>query len=299
MFLGRSQMTNWLAIVNPRAGRSRSAQWRARMAERLQRALGAEVVFTERPGHATELAAGAQAFEGLAVFGGDGTVAEAVNGMALERQRLLLLAGGTGNGLARGLGLTSLDAAFAAARANRLRHLDLVRVNFRCHGQENWTLEISTASVGYAAEAAALANIYFKRLGALCYPLAATLQAARQPAFPLTVRVDQGAPVERCLSNVMVNNTRHAGNFSAFRQSDPGDGKMEVLLARAGFGPQLLHNLAVLTRTYFFATAAEFTARTLQLTLPSPHRLMIDGELREGVTEVRFEVLPGQLRCVA
>jgi len=153
--------------------------------------------------------------------------------------------------------------------------------------------------VGYAAEVVVLANRYFKFLGELCYPLAATLQAARQTAFPITVQLDEITSEKQRLSNIMINNTRHAGNFCAFRQSDPGDGRLEVLLARANFGQQFLHNLAVLSRTYFYATATEITARTLTLTLPSPQRLMIDGELWENILWACFEVLPGKLRCVA
>ena len=289
----------WLAIINPRAGHRRSPRWSEAITRRLERELGAQVVFTQRPGHARALAASACHFEGLAVFGGDGTTADVVNGMAVDRQKLLLLAGGTGNGLARDLGLQSLDAAFAAVRANRLRHLDLIRVSFQSQGQAESLLAISTASIGFAAEVVVLANRFFKPLGALCYPLAATLQSLRQAVFPLLVSIDGGAVVNYWLSNVLVNNTRHAGNFSAFRQADPGDGKMEVLLARAGAGPQLLHNLAVLTHTYFYATASEFQARSLTIHLPTPRRLMIDGEVWDAVSALRFELLAGRLACVA
>lgn len=288
----------WLAIVNPSAGYSRSIRWQKSFAESLNRELNAVVVFTQQPGHATELAR-LSTVEGLAVFGGDGTVAEVVNGMDLDRQRLLVLAGGTGNGLARDLGLTSLDRAFAAARANRSRSLDIIRVTFRTLSRTYSRLAISTASVGYAAEVVALANPYFKPLGWWCYPLSATLQAARQTAFPLKVSIDEGEPVERRLSNAMINNTRHAGNFSAFRASDLSDGLMEVLMARADFGRQFLHNLAVLSKTYFYQTASEITARTLSLALFAPQRLMIDGELWDDVIEARFEVLPGKLQCIA
>jgi diacylglycerol kinase (ATP) len=287
----------WLAIVNPHAGYARSTHWRENFAARLQRELSAEVVFAQRHGHATELARSSQT-EGLAVFGGDGTVAEVVNGMNLDRQRLLLLAGGTGNGLARDLGLTSLDAAIKAAHSERIQLLDLIQVTFQMEAESFSRLAISTASVGYAAEVVVLANRYFKRLGGWCYPLSATLQAARQAGFPVNVAVDEGEPVEKQLTNVMVNNTRHAGNFSAFRATSLSDGQMEVLLARANFAGQFLHNLAVLTRTYFHQTAPEFGARKISLAMPSPRRLMIDGELWENVRIVKFEILPGRLQCV-
>ncbi|HLO14787.1 MAG TPA: hypothetical protein VK206_08160, partial [Anaerolineales bacterium] len=115
--------------------------------------------------------------------------------------------------------------------------------------------------------------------------------------FSLKVSIGDGDPVERLLSNVMVNNTRHAGNFSAFRASNLSDGLMEVLLARANFASQFMHNLAVLTKTYFYQTAAEISTHRLHLVLPSPQRLMIDGELWENVIEIRFEVLPRRLQC--
>jgi diacylglycerol kinase (ATP) len=291
--------STWLAIVNPIAGSRHSARRLQGLTDRLKWELGAQVVFTERPGHAMQLAVEAKSSEGLAVFGGDGTVSEVVNGMSLKSQRLLLLAGGTGNGLARDLGLTSLDASFASARANRIRRLDLIRVTFRTMDQGNSKLEISTASLGYAAEVVVLSNQHFKWLGPLCYPLAATLQAGRQLSFPLIVQLEQGQQTRHQLSNVMVNNTRHAGNFSAFRQSHPDDGKMDILLACASFMPQVFHNLAVLTKTYFYSTSQEFMARAISFTLPTTMKLMIDGELWEGVTEVRFEILPGILQCVA
>jgi len=289
--------TAWLAIVNPYAGYFHSTRWQESFAEHLRRELDAEVIFTQYPGHATELAASAKA-EGLAVFGGDGTVAEVVNGMDLDRQRLLLLAGGTGNGLARDLGLTSLDMAITAARENRIGLLDLIHVTFREQNQNHSRLAISTAAVGYAAEVVVLANRHFKKLGSWCYPLAATLQAARQSAFPVNISIEGNVFIEQRLSNVMINNTRHAGNFSAFRGSDLGDGRMEVLLAKAGFISQFLHNLAVLSKTYFYRTASEISARKLNLILPSPQRLMIDGEMWENVMEAQFEVLPGKLHCV-
>ncbi len=289
----------WLAVVNPSAGRPRSPRQQRAIAGQLARELGAEVVFTEHRGHAEALSAEARMFAGVAVLGGDGTTAEVVNGMDLDRQVLLVLAGGTGNSLARDLRLTSLEAAFAAARDGRRRTLDLLRVTFQVQHQSHTRLAISTTSVGYAAEVVGLTNQFYKSLGALCYPLAAAVQAARQRSFPLVLTVDSGPAREGWLSNVMVNNTCHAANFRAFRQADPSDGQMDVLLARAGCASQLLHNLAVLTRTYLYATAAEFRARQLCLRLPAPQRLMMDGELQEGVAEVQFEVLAKKLTCIA
>src|SRR5919198_2578067 len=136
----------WLAIVNPKAGHSHSANWRRLFSERLRRELNADVIFTEHRGHATELAR-ASKVEGLAVFGGDGTIAEVVNGMNLDRQRLLLLPGGTGNGLARDLRCGSVDMLIAAAHSNSLLSLDLISITFRTQSGVHTRLAISTVSI--------------------------------------------------------------------------------------------------------------------------------------------------------
>ncbi len=290
----------WLTIVNPRAGGRQRDGWHQPLVKRLERELGAEVVFTDHPGHATALASAAREAEGFVVVGGDGTIGEVVNGMDLDRQAVLLLAAGTGNGLARDLGLASFEAGFAAARLRRRSALDLIRVSYRLGGQDRFDsrLAVSTAGVGYVADAVQLAGRYFKGLGWLCYPVAAAVQAARQGCLSLAVELDEGPAAQRSLSNVMVNNTQHAGNFRPFRRADLRDGRFEVLLARAGFIGQLAHNVSILSGTYLYAPAAEVAARTLSLRLAGPQLLMIDGELWEQVVEVRFEVLPGKLQCV-
>ncbi len=287
----------WLAIVNPVAGHPRSLKWQDSFAKRLEHELRAEVAFTEYPGHAEELARDS-AHAGVAVFGGDGTVAEAVNGMDLDRQRLLLLAGGTGNGLARDLNITSLERALHAAQSDTYRRIDLIKITFHSEDhQVRSRLAISTASVGYAAEVVVLANRYFKRLGNWCYPVSATIQALRQPALQIKVAIDDQPLCDHQLTNIMINNTRHAGNFSAFRNSDTSDGKFEFLLAKAGFWGQFTHNLAVLSQTYFYQTAEERIASNLTLVLSLPQRLMIDGELWQDIREVHFSILPGKLCC--
>jgi diacylglycerol kinase family enzyme len=288
----------WLAIVNPMAGARRPAQWYRALAGRLRRDLGARVAFTHRAGHAAQLAPAPWA-DRLAVFGGDGTLAEVVNAMDLERQALLVVAGGTGNGLARDLGLTSLRASLQAGRRDRRRALDLVRVRFcDAAGHLRQRLMVSTASLGYAAEVVRLAAYLPKRLGSLCYTLAAGAQAFRQGTFALSLSVDGGPFERRCLSNIVVNNTCHAGNFPAFPQAGLSDGKFDVHMARAGAGLQLVYDLTTLARTQALVPLPAFAARCLTCRLDQPQRLMLDGELWESVTEVDFQVEPRQAQCL-
>ena len=292
-------MERWLIIVNPAAGGGRAGRDGPRaFARQLARALRADVAHTEGPGHATALAAGAADHIGLAVVGGDGTVSEVVNGMDRGRQALLVAGAGTGNGLARDLGLATPRAVLAAARRDRHRSFDLARVTFRDRDGWHGRLMVSTAGVGFVAEATARAHGGYKRVGPTGYALAAARQVLHQRPFEAVVRLGASPARTLTLTNAMINNTRHAGNFKAFPGTDPADGRLRVLLARAGAAAQLAHAASVLSRTYAFTTGSEHEARSATMTLANPQRLMVDGELWEDVSAVRFDVLPGALARV-
>ena len=119
-------------IVNPaaRKGGART-RWPAIQAELAKRLGPVEPLFTEAPGHATELARTALA-EGVRRFvavGGDGTVNETLNGLLDPSGRLVEpdavlcpVPAGTANELCRALGfLADASRAFDAAASPRPR----------------------------------------------------------------------------------------------------------------------------------------------------------------------------------
>ena len=116
-------------IVNPYASRVTPE-----LAEQVANALGAaETVFTERAGHATELARDADA-DAVVVFSGDGGFNEVLNGARPETVLGFVPGGGT-SVLPRALGLPRepVEAARAIA-AGRTRRISLGRANGRRFG---------------------------------------------------------------------------------------------------------------------------------------------------------------------
>jgi diacylglycerol kinase (ATP) len=171
-----------LVIHNPTAGR-RAARKLARWRVALD-ALEAQVtlVHTEAPLHAIELAAGADArsFDAVAVAGGDGTINEAVNGLARSGLPLALLPLGTANVLANELGLPrDLDtlariAAFAPART-----VWPAEIASAAHA-EPWRF-LLMAGVGFDAEVVAHLDLRLKRrIGKGAYALGSVAQLLRR-----------------------------------------------------------------------------------------------------------------------
>ena len=109
-----------MMIINPAAGRG---GYKKELPEALKLlsdgGYAPSVFFTERRGHATELAAEyGGSFEKLIVLGGDGTLAEAIAGLMTMEQRPQIgyIPIGTANDIARTVGLTKNDILGGARR---------------------------------------------------------------------------------------------------------------------------------------------------------------------------------------
>lgn len=123
-------------IINPKSGtRSRSG-----LAKSVRAVFGddCEVAYTEYHGHATSLARqGAEAgYSRVVAVGGDGTVNEAANGLLDTGVPLAIVPYGSGNGLARHLGIPmKTDAALQLAMGGQEVDVDCGSVsgrNFFC-----------------------------------------------------------------------------------------------------------------------------------------------------------------------
>jgi YegS/Rv2252/BmrU family lipid kinase len=125
-------------ILNPCSGRNVRRPWLARFVREFiaGRGLAADLVLTERPGHATGLAQAALAAgcDRVIAIGGDGTMNETAQALLHSSAALGLVPCGSGNGLALHLGIpTRLSAALALAAdpAARVAAIDTGTANGR------------------------------------------------------------------------------------------------------------------------------------------------------------------------
>ena len=92
-------------IVNPIAGPSREDIGSVIRGELRPTGIDFDLLWTRRPGHATELALGADDDAIVAAVGGDGTVNEVASALVGKEAALGIIPRGSGNGLARSLGI--------------------------------------------------------------------------------------------------------------------------------------------------------------------------------------------------
>ncbi len=221
--------------------------------------------------------------------GGDGTVRACAEALAGTSIPLAIVPAGTGNLLARNLGIPE-DPARAVANAcgGRRRHLDVGRVNGEAFAV--------MAGVGFDARMIADAPRKWKnRIGSLAY-VASGLRHLRDPNDPMRVRVDGKTIAEGHFTSVLVGNVgKVQADLRVFPDADPTDGRLDVLwVAVDGVWDWVAAAGAVLlgrTDSRIDRSCGE----RIEVDLGRPVPYEIDGEERPPTTRLAFDVVPEAL----
>jgi diacylglycerol kinase (ATP) len=206
------------------------------------------------PGDAETLAAElAGEVDVLVVFGGDGTVHEVANGLPLPGRGPLvaLLPAGTGNDLARAIGMPPDPVAAAAELADaRPRPLDLLECGpgrgtsgrGRGHPAVAGSAQVAVGprraangiNAGFAAAATdVLPRRVKKALGPAAYLVGGVRAGINPPTWPARVEVDGRVVEGEALAVVVGNGGSFGGGRWLIPDADVGDGLLDVLVVPA------------------------------------------------------------------
>jgi diacylglycerol kinase (ATP) len=217
-------------FVNPTAGRGRGAH-AAQPAASALRAAGFSVrtVLGENAGDALTRARAAVAdgTGALIAVGGDGMAHLALQAVAGTRTPLGLVAVGTGNDLARALGLPVRDPAAAgrriadALKGGDLRDIDLGRVGDRWFG--------TVLASGFDSRVNDRGNRMRWPTGRFKYDLAMIAELAAFRPFPYRIRLDDGEVREIEATLVAVGNgSSYGGGMRICPDADLTDGLFDI-----------------------------------------------------------------------
>ena len=288
-----------LIIVNPAAAGGRLGREWPKLQRRLETVgVTSEVVFTEAPGHATELASriAADRVGRVLVAGGDGTVCEAAEGLAQSSRgcELAILPLGTGNDGARTLGIPlGFEAAAAAALNGATRTVDLIRVGDR--------MVLNAIGIGLTADINdRAARIKWVR-GIAVYLGTAAVSLFKFRA-PMVRIVADGRVISSTMTILAIHNgPTTGGGFALTPDAVPDDGFLDATLVPDVPVSGRLQRLVGALRGTLHTMDGSLVLQTKVLELHHDEPLAVHFDGNQGRLEgpvTRFEVVPKALKVV-
>ncbi|NPV85199.1 MAG: diacylglycerol kinase family lipid kinase [Anaerolineae bacterium] len=303
-------MARYKVIVNPTAGKGVAGASIPILEQKLNESgMAYELVKTERPWHAAELARQAirSGFEVAVAVGGDGTVNEIINGIVAAQEAgegnisLGIIPIGTGNDFAYGVGiLPGLNSNIATLTNLQKRWVD---IGWFSGNQSINRFFGNGIGVGFDAMVNIVASRMKRLRGFLSYIVAVLRTILLDYRSPKTeIIYDDQMLAQRCVMISIMNGRRMGGGFHMTPTSLPDDGLLDTCIA--GYVDRL-SILALLPRfikgnqkghpAIQFQQAHAVHVRILEGTLP----VHLDGEaMGTDFKEVEVKILPRKLEVI-
>ncbi len=294
----------WI-IYNPAAGQRNLREAVSGVAAFMrERGWQADLRETGARGHATAIAreAAAAGIEAVFVAGGDGTLNEALNGLAYSQTALGVLPTGTANVWAQEIGLPVLHALAAdpavlltCARLQTegsVRSIDLGRV-----GERYYLLYASVGFDAHIVHRMESLQEFKHRAGALAYYLSAASAAWTFRGVRALIRID-GRLVRRRIWVVMAANTQlYGGVVRIASEAYADDGMLDVVIIEGSGLLGALWNLIGYARRGVWPDPHVNVLRgsSVEVRTARPMPVQLDGD-PHGLAPVRFESAPAALR---
>ena len=288
-------------FVNPTSGKNRGMALGLEVMHRL-RAAGHEVLDLSDESYAAArdraLGAIAQGLDVLAVVGGDGMVHLGVNLVADTKTPLAIIGAGTGNDVARGLGLpvhdpiraTDLVTTGAPRTIDAVRHTD-------AHGETHWYAGVLGA--GFDSLVNERANTWPWPKGQSRYNLAILRELPLFKPIPYAVTVDGVRHETRAMLVVVANGPSYGGGMRIAPDASFDDGLADVVVVHEISIPEFLKVFPRVFKGTHVSHPAVEVLHGREVTLEAQGIVAYaDGE-RFAPLPLTVEVVPGAVTVLA
>ena len=305
-------LSRWMVIVNPKAGRGHGLRDWPVISNRLNfSGVDFTCVFTEKKFHAVELTVKAvnDGFRKIVVVGGDGTVNEVVNGLFIQKQApahevtLSVIPVGTGNDWVRMLGIprTYSDAVQSICREQTILQ-DVGKITFEEARVKQTRYMANVSGIGFDA----MVNRRFNRLkeagqtGSWLYLSSALITLFSYRAKRFVAKVDGKEFFDgRLFSGAVGVGKYNGGGMLQMPAAVVDDGLMDITLIRKMSFYRFFTNFQRLYNgtiyNFYKVKAAQGKAISVASYPQSP--IEIDGEAC-GYSPFTFELVPKSIRVV-
>jgi YegS/Rv2252/BmrU family lipid kinase len=289
-------------IINPMSGargRASAIGSRVELARRVAAGRGetADVFVTEQVGHARDLAQTARAGGARLVvaWGGDGTVNEVASALAFGDVPLGIVPAGSGNGLARQLGIAAHpETALIAALRATPRAIDAGEIAGR--------LFVNVAGIGFDAHIAARFNAAENpRRGLAGYAVLTARSLADYTCGRYEVVTPDSRVTVCALLIALANGTEFGNRIRIAPGARVDDGALDLVIVEERSRLGTMCSMWRLLCGSVDRAPIWSSRRVQQVTIDSDTPMMfhVDGEAIQGGTRLDARVHPGALRvCV-
>lgn len=258
-----------------------------------------EASITHKAGDATQLAKAAvkEGIDALAVYGGDGTLTEAISGMIGSEIPLLILPGGSANVMATELGIPKGLKEACMLLGHGQLETKLIDV-----GQFDKRYFIAGISLGFESDVVKGANRQTKnKIGIFAYLLsaAAALKITKKAAYHL--KIDGQNHKVRGLTCIIAN-TGNLGfsNISFDKHIDVSDGLLDVVIVRKA--NLSLLKLIVITlfkreRPDNLELVKHWQGKDISVSASPKQTVQCDGEILEKMP-LHIKVIPSAIKVL-
>lgn len=285
---------NCLLIVNPHSGTTSKGRIIKRAIELfLANGMNVEAAYTERAGHATEIAdrAAADGVDAIVAVGGDGTVNEVARALCNTSSTLGIIPTGSGNGLARHLNIP-MDPikAIDIITAGQVQQCDYCTANNRPF--------FCTFGMGFDA---AVSDRFASRpgqRGLINYVRSAVEELVSFRAEEYTIECADTTLTERAFLIACCNAAQYGNNAFIAPQASVTDGLMDVTVMHSGnLLRQAINGIDVmLGAIHDNARVHTFRTDRVTITRKSAGSVHLDGEPARMGNRIVVRCHPGALR---
>ncbi|MBN2502756.1 MAG: diacylglycerol kinase family lipid kinase [Anaerolineales bacterium] len=304
-------MARYKIIVNPTSGRGEGGRSVPAIEENLKRlGLDYDLVLTERPLHAIELAkeAVADGYDVVVAAGGDGTANEVLNGLVLAKEQgvgeaaYYVIGVGRGNDLAFGMKMPAdLDEACQALAEDKRMIVDVGKVTGGLFPDGRYFG--NGVGIGFDA-VVGFEAVKLKRLSGFPSYIVAALKTIflYYKAPKVEIEVNGKTLTEKTLMVSVMNGRRMGGGFMMAPEGENDDGVFDLCIAKEvgklrifTLIPRFMAGTQATEEPIITDRMEKIVVRAIEGSLPAH----ADGEtLCEAGQELVMEILPKQIEVI-
>lgn len=288
-----------IIISNPTARTSSLKKVRRATAYLHNKGFETKLYFTERKGHAEELAREAVKKEPRLIIaaGGDGTINEVLNGMVMSETPLAILPLGTTNVLAKELSIPeSVEGALERATTGQLRSVCLGKIAAFSEKSPLARYFCLMAGVGFDAKAVHDVNSTLKKIsGAGAYIWSGINNLIHYSPTELIFSID--GKLYTGYAAIIGNASRYGGNFKITPDADILDPHLYLCIFKGSNRNDLLRYAAGAMRGTHLKQKDVLYLRASQISITGNSPIQLDGDYF-GSTPATITSVMGALRLV-